>query len=159
MSIVHILSPDLNVVLNCRAFCVTFLSQPSLSSLTPASFFPAALNMTSRFSPFIYVWLQQLTFLLLLLLFLYHLYIFATSAVQTQLQPLYFRSSAFSGKVNILVETLFLYPNDLLQLHGFLHLTAILRFAYKSNLQQTLLIKSTVFLGVVVFYTVMCIDR
>lgn len=156
MSIVHILSPDLNVVLNCRAFCVTFLSQPSLSSLTPASFFPAALNMTSRFSPFIYVLLQQLTFLLL---FLYYLYIFATSAVQTQLQPLYFRSSAFSGKVNILVETLFLYPNDLLQLHGFLHLTAILRFAYKSNLQQTLLIKSTVFLGVVVFYTVMCIDR
>lgn len=158
MSIVHILSPDLNVVLNCRAFCVTFLSQPSLSSLTPASFFPAALNMTSRFSPFIYVLLQQLT-LLLLLLFLYYLYIFATSAVQTQLQPLYFRSSAFSGKVNILVETLFLYPNDLLQLHSLLHLTAILRFAYKSNLQQTLLIKSTVFLGVVVFYTVMCIDR
>lgn len=156
MSIVHILSPDLNVVLNCRAFCVTFLSQPSLSSLTPASFFPAALNMTSRFSPFIYVLLQQLTFLLL---FLYYLYIFATSAVQTQLQPLYFRSSAFSGKVNILVETLFLYPNDLLQLHSLLHLTAILRFAYKSNLQQTLLIKSTVFLGVVVFYTVMCIDR
>lgn len=159
MSIVHILSPDLNVVLNCKAFCVTFLSQPSLSSLTPASFFPAALNMTSRFSPFIYVWLQQLTF--------YYYYYFCTIFTFLLLlqykhsfsDSLYFRSSAFSGKVNILVETLFLYPNDLLQLHSLLHLTAILRFAYKSNLQQTLLIKSTVFLGVVVFYTVMCIDR